>query len=379
MEGPQGFHQGAHGYAWTDEFTSKSAGVLDRSAIFTILLNVMPSFGQMKMTDGSEVVSRCLTDWEQSGATDMYAFVKDWAAKEEATHGPRNANRRQAGRGLICAECGHVDDTHHGKWCDACASTRSASDPAHAFVPQQGKQAVNEGAQGTERYQHVDVVQRPSWITEWADEEMKATKEMTEEGMNAYVKPNPFPNLTTLQQVRSAALKMAAGTPWYPEIDEVTGETGPWVCSTCGTENKAGTSVCKECGMAPGVDAFASRRTAGDQAYTTKPAQVPGQDEAPHMVTIDQQIIPPSIDMAQPPGDVSDQMGSGGGFDMGYGPDTSTTMDPMSPTPDQMVAAKAARVAERIRLDNPSMGLAEAKRLALMTIAKHPEMVKASR
>jgi hypothetical protein len=172
---------------------------------------------------------------------------------------------------------------------------------------------------------------------------------MTDAGMNAYQKPNPFPGLTTLKDVRTAAMKIAGD---YDGEDQTSMEEG---------------------GM-DDLNAATGEAEVSTQPVTTKPRQVP---EGAQMVAPPQPVMSPEPMLDMGTGQAQPQMGSGGGFDMGYGQQMG--IDPMSPTVDQMVTAKVARIAQRVMMDNPSLDADEAKRLAALTVAKHPEMVKAPR
>jgi hypothetical protein len=51
---------------------------IDRSAAFTALLDLSPEFG--RSDNGGQTITRMLTDYYESGQTDMYAFTKGWLA-----------------------------------------------------------------------------------------------------------------------------------------------------------------------------------------------------------------------------------------------------------------------------------------------------------
>lgn len=61
---------------------SKRAFPLDRSAMFTALLDVDPGFGPLEAEKGRLRVSAALTDWyADEHSDDMYAFARDWSAR----------------------------------------------------------------------------------------------------------------------------------------------------------------------------------------------------------------------------------------------------------------------------------------------------------
>lgn len=65
----------------------KPTGPLDRSAMFTALLELDPEFRSMPMQEGMERITEALADWQESESTDMFAFAKQWVAKrQEETH-----------------------------------------------------------------------------------------------------------------------------------------------------------------------------------------------------------------------------------------------------------------------------------------------------
>lgn len=60
---------------------SKRAFPLDRSAMFTALLDLDPGFGPLDSEQGRLRVSAALADWyADETATDMYVFARDWSA-----------------------------------------------------------------------------------------------------------------------------------------------------------------------------------------------------------------------------------------------------------------------------------------------------------
>lgn len=260
-------------------------------------------------------------------------------------------------------------------------------------------QAVNENAYGTERYQNQPPTPRPDWITDWDDDDTLATPEMTEQGMNAYVrKDNPLAD--TLTTVRQAALKIAADAEsgWLAaarrvlanhqseEVDGVlldaqTANLLVQVYSALSLENQPKFAAWPLPKAAQFAWSRTSSHTAVDDAEiprTTKPRQVPNSDQ-PDLVTVEDQIIPPDpppLDMADPEGvDPTVEMGSG---DFG-GESLAPPVDPLSPTVDQMVAARVAALSRQIIADNPQMNRDDARALAARTIATFPQMVSVTR
>jgi hypothetical protein len=63
---------------------------------------------------------------------------------------------------------------------------------------------------------------------------------------------------------------------------------------------------------------------------------------------------------------------------MATNPDFAQPANPMQPTVGQKARARVARIATRIKADNPSMGDAEVQALALRTVRTYPEMLSGS-
>lgn len=57
---------------------------LDRSAMFTVLLDVDPAFPRMESGKGTERVTEALNAWYGSPSVNMYAFGKEWAKAHPA-------------------------------------------------------------------------------------------------------------------------------------------------------------------------------------------------------------------------------------------------------------------------------------------------------
>lgn len=194
------------------------------------------------------------------------------------------------------------------------------------------RQALNEQAQGTERYQSQPTLTGTHWDDAW--DAGKAPQEMLDQGRAAYEPENPFAK--RLVDTRKAALRiLAEGDPGNLE----------------GFEQ---------------ADDFGSQTK---QPLTTRPRVMPSQHQEPSMSN-------PPLTVSQAPAEPMTGGGMGG-MDITPGEAVDVaSMDPTMPTVDQMVAAKIARVAVRVLVDNPSMSAVEAKHIAAMTVARFPEMVK---
>lgn len=51
---------------------------LDRSAMFTALLDLSQVYGQLDSREGEKVTTEALDAWYASPSTDMYAFTREW-------------------------------------------------------------------------------------------------------------------------------------------------------------------------------------------------------------------------------------------------------------------------------------------------------------
>lgn len=51
---------------------------LDRSTMFTCLLDLSPKYGQLDTKVGERITTEALASWYDSTATNMYEFVKIW-------------------------------------------------------------------------------------------------------------------------------------------------------------------------------------------------------------------------------------------------------------------------------------------------------------
>lgn len=60
---------------------SKPRGDLDRSVAFSILLDVVPGYGD-QVDDGGRSITEFLTAWYEDPSTDMYEFAQRWARKD---------------------------------------------------------------------------------------------------------------------------------------------------------------------------------------------------------------------------------------------------------------------------------------------------------
>ena len=75
LKGSAGKTAGRHDRC--DYSSRKQAGPLDRSVMWTLLLEYFPGFGQMTHDQTDPITSDYLAAWGQSGETDMAKFVKD--------------------------------------------------------------------------------------------------------------------------------------------------------------------------------------------------------------------------------------------------------------------------------------------------------------
>jgi hypothetical protein len=51
---------------------------LDRSTMFTVLLDITPAYGRMESRAGERVVTEALLAWYDSTATNMHSWAKEW-------------------------------------------------------------------------------------------------------------------------------------------------------------------------------------------------------------------------------------------------------------------------------------------------------------
>lgn len=51
---------------------------LDRSTMFTALLELSPDYGKLDTRVGEHIVSEALRGWYDSAATDMFKFAREW-------------------------------------------------------------------------------------------------------------------------------------------------------------------------------------------------------------------------------------------------------------------------------------------------------------
>lgn len=51
---------------------------LDRSTMFTCLLDLSPKYGQLTTKAGERIVTEALAAWYDSTATNMYVWAKNW-------------------------------------------------------------------------------------------------------------------------------------------------------------------------------------------------------------------------------------------------------------------------------------------------------------
>jgi len=57
---------------------------IDSSLAFTTLLELHPDYGKMSDPEATELRNRFLADWHASGHTDMFAYGREWVARETA-------------------------------------------------------------------------------------------------------------------------------------------------------------------------------------------------------------------------------------------------------------------------------------------------------
>jgi hypothetical protein len=55
---------------------------LDRSTMFTNLLELSSVYGQLPRSHGEQITTVALAAWYDSTASDMFAFTKEWIKKE---------------------------------------------------------------------------------------------------------------------------------------------------------------------------------------------------------------------------------------------------------------------------------------------------------
>lgn len=57
---------------------TKSRNPLDRSAMFTCLLDLSQTYGLYDARDGAQITTQALAEWYESPSTDMYAWTREW-------------------------------------------------------------------------------------------------------------------------------------------------------------------------------------------------------------------------------------------------------------------------------------------------------------
>lgn len=62
---------------------SKSRNGLDRSAMFTALLEISQVYGLLDTRDGAQVTTEALEAWYKSPSTNMYEFTRDWILTQQ--------------------------------------------------------------------------------------------------------------------------------------------------------------------------------------------------------------------------------------------------------------------------------------------------------
>lgn len=61
----------------------KAKNGLDRSAMFSCLLDLSQVYGLLDTRDGSKVTTEALEAWYASPSTDMYDFTRNWITTEQ--------------------------------------------------------------------------------------------------------------------------------------------------------------------------------------------------------------------------------------------------------------------------------------------------------
>jgi len=61
----------------------KARNGLDRSTMFSCLLDLSTVYGLLDTREGGQVTTEALEAWYASPSTDMYAFTKEWIITEQ--------------------------------------------------------------------------------------------------------------------------------------------------------------------------------------------------------------------------------------------------------------------------------------------------------
>lgn len=61
----------------------KTKNGLDRSAMFTALLDLSTVYGLLDTREGAQVTTEALEAWYTSPSVDMYAFTKEWIITQQ--------------------------------------------------------------------------------------------------------------------------------------------------------------------------------------------------------------------------------------------------------------------------------------------------------
>ncbi len=264
--------------------------------------------------------------------------------------------------------------------------------------------AVDESAQGTDRYQHTPDPTKPEWTFDWTGDDALVDAEQTQQGLAGSQPPKtPLKGLTDLSDVRKAAQRMldepldmsrytrmssrrVTATRYCPTHKVYVGEGNQEQHDHCKVETRKAKEAADGFGEDPSgltEDNAATGEPTGPasvQPVTTRPRVTPAAPVPSLAPTSVPEIAPGQMgaggySMTGPAATIG-----GGSFNTltpGQAPDTA--FDPLVPTTDQLVAAKVAQVAERIRMDDPSMAREASLQFAAQVVAKHPEMVKVNR
>lgn len=190
------------------------------------------------------------------------------------------------------------------------------------------QQAVNESAQGTERYQGQPSLKRDmdeAWGKDPWDPPHAPEKPIEGRDVEAFL--------------QGRTLSSGQTYTWHPQVQAATfsDETG-------------------------NADEFAQMRT----PTTSKPRVIPQAD--------------PSTTYTMPGGPetapYAGQGGNAGGFSTGQDAGESSGLDYTMPTFGQRLAAKVTKIAHNVIEDNPHLSMEQAREIALQAVARHKGTVK---
>lgn len=253
-----------------------------------------------------------------SDPTERLVHMADFHDPDDVEIYDRNKGHEFAAPFYTCVRCGteQPDNDSERLAMPYCSEVRAVM----------AKRAVNESAQGAERYQHVDAPATPAWIHDaWGQPNIPAR--FTEEGKAAFERDGVFGDRLTT--VRQAAQKQAA------TLDDLDG-------------------------IPQSTDFGNATHT---QPLTTRPRVHPAEHKAPTAPDV------PDTDF----GGAAPNVGYGG--DMGSGIIPMPIADPSMPTPEQVVGARIARLTAKVLTDNPSLSRTEAHALAAQVVSTYPEMI----